>query len=284
MTAASRTGFCHEGIDIIWRILESMSTDRPGLALITGASSGIGREFALQLGREGCDLIVAGRRRERLQDLVERLPEVAVRPLVGDLGAQGGLAAIVAACAGEPLDLLVNNAGVSHYMSFLDLPPEKLTEVLQVKVVAPTSLAHAAAPGMVARGGGAIVNVAGMLAFGGAAPLGPAPGRAADVSTLADLVAFSQALHEEFGARGLRVQALCPGIVATEFHERQGMDLSAFPRMSAHEVVAASLKGLRLEEVVCAPGVPRRQLLDDVFAANLAAFGEQSPELAPRYR
>jgi hypothetical protein len=85
-------------------------------------------------------------------------------------------------------------------------------------------------------------------------------------------------------SRGLRIQALCPGIVATEFHERQGIDLSALPRMSAEDVVTASLRVLMLGEVVCAPGVERRDLLDAALESALAAFSAQSPHLAGRYR
>jgi hypothetical protein len=85
-------------------------------------------------------------------------------------------------------------------------------------------------------------------------------------------------------SRGLRIQALCPGIVATEFHERQGIDLSALPPMSADDVVTASLRGLMLAEVVCAPGVERRDLLEAALKGALAAFSAQSPHLAGRYR
>ncbi len=148
-------------------------------------------------------------------------------------------------------------------------------------VAAPTLLTRAAAPGMVARGEGTIINVAGMLAFSGPAP---AQGRATYVATLAHLVALSQALHQELKSQGLRIQVLCPGVVATEFHERQGMDLSAVPRMSAEDVVSASLRGLALGEVVCAPGVERSELLDAVFGADLAVFAAQAPQLAQRYR
>ena len=95
---------------------------------------------------------------------------------------------------------------------------------------------------------------------------------------------MTQALHEEISPHGLRAQVVCPGVVATEFHERQGLDLSAVPRMSAQDVVTASLRGLELGEVVCAPGVEDASLLDAVFRADLAAFGAQSPELAQRYR
>ncbi len=225
--------------------------------------------------------MVVGRRRERLEALVKELPNVKVRPLVADLGTDAGVQAVAEVCAHEELTMLVNNAGVAHYMPFTDLPADKASELLHVKVVAPTLLARAAAPGMVTRGEGTIVNVAGMLAFSGPAP---AQGRAAYVATLAHLVALSQALHQELHAQGVRIQALCPGIVATEFHERQGLDLSAVPRMSAEDVVSASLRGLELGEVVCAPGVERSELLDTVFGADLAAFAAQAPQLAQRYR
>ncbi len=263
----------------------SNTTDNPTrLALVTGASSGIGRAFALRLGADKYNLVVVGRRLDRLEELVAALPNVKVHPLVADLGTDTGVEAVADVCAREKISMLVNNAGVAHYMPFIKLPGSKASELLHVKVVAPTMLARAAAPGMVERAGGTIVNVSGMLAFGGPAPLGKAPGRAAYVGTLAYIVALSQALHEELGSSGVKVQALCPGIVATEFHERQGMDLSALPRMSAEDVVTASLRGLDLGEVVCAPGVERADLIDAVLKAGLAAFGAQAPQLAERYR
>ena len=264
-------------------ILEDQRSTEPRIALITGASSGIGRAFALRLGKQGGKIIAVGRRGDRLQDLVAALPDVEVQPVVADLATADGLATVAAICECEPLTLLVNNAGVSHYKSFTELPAEEAAEVLQVKVVAPTLLARAAAHGMIARGGGTIINVAGMLAFGAAAPLGKAAGRAVYVAALAHLVAFSEALHEERGTAGLTVQALCPGIVATEFHQRQGIDLSAVPRMSADDVVTASLRGLELRELICAPGVERSELIAACTRADLAAFGAQSPNLARRY-
>ena len=254
------------------------------LALVTGASSGIGRAFARRLAREGYELIVLGRREDRLAELTAEFPGLAIRPVIADLGTHAGVASVAELCEHEPLTLLVNNAGVAHYMSFADLPADKASELLHVKVVAPTMLARAAMPGMITRTGGTIINVAGMLAFGAPAPLGRSPGRATYVAALAHLVAFSQALHEELKDHGLQVQALCPGIVATEFHERQGMDLSAIPRMSADDVVTASLRGLALGEVVCAPGLEQADLLRAIFDADLSAFHAQSPQLADRYR
>lgn len=255
------------------------------LALVTGASSGIGRAFARRLGAEGYNLLLVGRRRERLEELVTELPDVEVRPLVADLGTDTGVEALAEAAATEPVTMLVNNAGVAHYMPFVELPADKARELVHVKVVAPTMVARAAAPGMVARGEGTIINVSGMLAFSGPASLEELPlRRAVYTATLAYIVAFSQALHEELKSEGLRVQALCPGVVATEFHERQGLDLSSVPRMSAEDVVTASLRGLELGEVVVAPGVEKSELLDEVSQADLAAFGAQAPQLAERYQ
>jgi short-subunit dehydrogenase len=260
-------------------------TERKRLALITGASSGIGQAFARRLGAQGYNLVVVGRRRDRLDDLVAALSNVEVRPLVADLGTDAGVEAVADVCEREELTMLVNNAGVAHYMPFANLPAAKANELLHVKVVAPTMLARAAVPGMLARGEGAIINVSGMLAFSGPAPIAQLPlRRAVYTGTLAHIVALSQSLHEELKSQGLRVQVLCPGVVATEFHERQGLDLSAMPRMSADDVVTASLRGLEIGEVLCAPGVEKSDLLDAVFKADLAAFAAQAPQLATRYR
>lgn len=149
--------------------------------------------------------------------------------------------------------------------------------------MAPTLLTRAVLGGMQERGEGTIINVAGMIAFSGPAPSSVMPRRAVYAGGLAFAVAMSQTLSAELEGTGVRVQVLCPGVVATEFHTVQGLDLSAVPRMSADEVVTASLRGLELGEVVVAPGVEDASLLDAVFSADLAAFGGQSPALASRY-
>ncbi|MGI5162096.1 SDR family NAD(P)-dependent oxidoreductase [Microbispora sp. CA-102843] len=254
------------------------------LALVTGATSGIGRAFAERLAAGGHDLVIVGRRKERLEEFAASHPEVEVRTVAADLSTDEGIDAVAEICAAEPLTMLVNNAGVSHYMPLAELPADKARELVHVKVVAPTMLTRAAVAGMRERGEGAIVNVAGMIAFSGPAPHSQMPRRAVYAGTLAHLVAMSQTLSAELEGTGVAVQVLCPGVVATEFHERQGLDLSAVPRMSADDVVTAGLRGLELGEIVCAPGVEDAGLLDAVFRAELAAFGAQSPQLATRYR
>ena len=137
---------------------------------------------------------------------------------------------------------------------------------------------------MIERATGTIVNIAGMIAFSGPAPSTVMPRRAVYGGTLAHAVTTSQILHAELEGTGVTVQVVSPGVVATEFHTVQGMDLSNVPRMSAEDVVTASLRGLELGEVVVAPGVEDRSLLQKVFDADLAAFGGQSPQLASRYQ
>lgn len=256
-----------------------------GLAVVTGASSGIGREYARRLASRGTDVIAVGRRQERLDELATEFPDVAVRTVVADLSTREGIQEVISAVGDQPVTFLVNNAGVAHYKAFTELPEEEAAELVGVKVLAPTLLTRAITPGMVERGAGQIVNVAGMIAFSGPATLEQVGlRRAVYASTLAYALAFSQTLNAELSPSGVNVQVLLPGVVATEFHERQGMDLSAVPRMTAADVVTASLRGIDLGETVTAPGVEQHTLLEDVFAADLAAFGAQSPELASRYR
>lgn len=256
-----------------------------GLAVVTGASSGIGREYARRLARRGTSLIVVGRREERLTELAGDFPDVQVETVVADLAETAGIQTVIDAIGDQAVTMLVNNAGVAHYSPFADLSPAHATELIGVKVHAPTMLTHAVVSGMISRGQGQIVNVAGMLAFSGPASLEQVGlHRSVYASSLAYALAFSQTLQTEIAVHGIGVQALLPGVVATEFHERQGMDLSAVPRMTAADVVTASLRGIELGEGVTAPGVEQVHLLEEIFSADLNAFGAQSAELAARYR
>lgn len=257
----------------------------PGLALVTGASSGIGHAFAQRLATDGYDLIVVGRRQERLTSLAAESSDVSVEVVVADLATRDGIDTVAELCATRPLTMLVNNAGLAHYMPMVDLTAAQASELVYVKTLAPTLLTRAALRGMLDRGQGEIVTIAGMIAFSGPAPAAPPPGqRAVYTATLAGALAMSQTLSAELADTGVGIHVVCPGIVATEFHTVQGMDLSAIPRMSPTDVVTAALAGITLGETVIAPGVEDPTLLDTVFAADLNAFHQQNPHLASRYQ
>jgi short-subunit dehydrogenase len=203
--------------------------------------------------------------------------EVKVRTVVADLSTSEAVDRVAEICATEPLTVLVNNAGVAHYMPLADLPAGKAVELVNVKVLAPTMLARAAVGGMQERGAGTIINVAGMIAFSGPAPHSQTPRRVVYADSLAYLVAMSQTLSAELEGTGVVVQVVCPGVVATEFHERQGLDLSAVPRMSADDVVTASLRGLQLGETVCTPGIENASLWTRSFKQTSPPSGRKAP-------
>jgi uncharacterized protein len=124
----------------------------------------------------------------------------------------------------------VNNAGFGGYRPFLQLDPDRTEELIRLQVPAVTRLTRATLPGMVARGSGAVINVSSQLALSAALPSSPLPpGRAVYFATKAYVNAFTQLLHSELAGTGVRVQALCPSVMATEFHAGLGTDASRLP-------------------------------------------------------
>ncbi len=241
------------------------------IALVTGASSGLGAEFARQLASRGHDLILVARRQERLAALAGELADrhgIATEPLIADLADPAGVAQVEACIAGLPrLDLLVNNAGFGIGGAFARADVAGQADMLNVHVMAPMRLARAALPGMIARRLGGIINVASVAAFMAL------PDNVNYCATKAYLVTFSQALAAEARQHGVRVQALCPGFTVTEFHshtDRVGAGHRAFPRFlwgAAPAVVVDSLRGLERGQVICVPGFLNRVI------ASLARAG-----------
>jgi uncharacterized protein len=263
-----------------------MSENTRQLGLVTGASSGIGLAYARVLAGRGYDLILVGRRRDRLDGLAEELRGVGARAeaVVADLGVSDGIAAVETLCRERPIDLLVNNAGVAHYMKFAELPPERLDELLQVNTVAVVKLTRAAVGGMVSRGRGAIINVASLLAFSGAARLPNLPARATYAATKAFMVVFSQLLAAELEGTGVNLQVVCPGVVVSEFHTRQGMDPGRWPRLPAEELVRGSLADLDAGVLVSVPTVEETGTVEEVAAAQGKLLSQALlPALAARY-
>ena len=234
-----------------------MSTNMRPRALVTGASSGIGAAFAERLAKDGYDLIVVARRRDKLEELAQRLREshqVNVEVLVADLSRPDSLRTVEKRIAEDSaLEMLVNNAGFGGYMPFVELGPERAEELINLKVLAVTRLTRAALPGMLGRGRGSIINVSSRLGFSGSMGSSQLPKRATYAGSNAYINTFTQLLQSELDGTGVQVQALCPGLVATEFHAHVGTDSSRFPAavvMQPEDLVSASLAGLKLGEAI----------------------------------
>jgi short-subunit dehydrogenase len=192
---------------------------------------------------------------------------------------------VAARAAAAPLALLVNNAGFGGYRRFVELDPKVADELLSVHVRAVVQVTRAALPAMVARQQGGVISVASLLAFSGTVTGGFFPARAIYAGAKSFLVTFTQILASELADTGVRVQVCLPGVVATEFHEVQGMDLSKVPRMSADDVARAALAGLRLGEVLCAPGMEDATPLQKIGEAQQAALAAaRATTPAARYR
>src|SRR5450759_3717244 len=176
-----------------------------GLAVITGASSGIGQAYAERLAGDGWGVAIVGRRRSRLDALAERLSADCggdVRVFESDLSDREQLDALRTELASLPVDMLVNNAGLAHYMPFSELPEDKATELVDTNVLAPVLLTRSVLPGMLQRGKGAVINIASLLAFSGPADSPHLPRRAVYAGSKAFIVAFTQVLATELRGTG----------------------------------------------------------------------------------
>ncbi len=227
-----------------------------GLALITGASSGIGAAFALQLAERGHDLLLTGRRREKLAALARELEgsyPIRAQIVIAELSDGQELAALEERVRGLELAFLVNNAGYGQGRLYDEETIAGNLRMVEVHVLAAMRLTHAALPGMLARGAGAIINVASLAA------LFPLPRNVAYCSTKMFLMAFSESLYMELAPRGIVVQALLPGFTRSDFHRRMGTrTYEGFGRsliwMPADEVVRIALRRLGNGRVICIPG------------------------------
>jgi hypothetical protein len=229
-------------------------------AVVTGASTGLGRSFAERLARDQYDLVLVARDAARLEELAARLAAeqpISARSLPADLTERAGLARVERELRERTPDLLVNNAGFGTVGRFAELDLDAEEREVRLNVLALVRLTHAALAPMVERGNGAVVNVSSL------AGESPAPYTATYAATKAFVTSFTEALSEELRGTGVRVQALLPGFTRTEFQERAGIDPATIPGIAWMEpgaVVDASLAALERGQVTCIPGLGNRVL------------------------
>ena len=245
-------------------------------ALVTGASSGIGEEFARYHAERGGDVIITARREEQLNDLkaeLEKAHGITVHVFALDLGAQGGAKALYDKIkgAGLTVDVLINNAGFGGQGKFLQRSLEDEQAMIDLNVSALVALTHMVGQDMVAQGSGKILNV------GSTAGFVPGPNQAIYFATKAFVKSFSEALSQELKGTGVKVTLLAPGYVETEFADRSGLRGTklvsgggktprsvakyGYDAMRRGELVAVNEKGLDFALNWLIPFMPRRAVL-----------------------
>lgn len=246
----------------------SQNTSR-GVALVTGASSGIGAVYADRLARRGHDLLLVARDGKRLEQLAARIREQTGRKaetLVADLTDRADTRRLAARIAADgSIGLLVNNAGVGAAAPMVDSDPDSLEAMIELNVTALTRLSHAAAVRFAREGRGAIINIASIVA------LAPSLLNGTYSGTKAFVVNLTQSLHAELGARGVQLQAVLPGATRTNFWDHTGVALEQLPQhwvMSAEDMVDAALVGFDRGELITIPALPDVQQWEALDAAR----------------
>jgi short-subunit dehydrogenase len=228
------------------------------VTLVTGASSGIGRELARAAADDGGTLILVARRRERLEGLAAELtaahPGLDARPWPADLADPDGTRGLLAGLAAEGIavDHLVNNAGLGNSGRFHRIDAERHRQMMAVNVIALHALLQGLLPGMVERGYGRVLNVASTAAFQ------PLPFLATYAAGKAFVLSLSAALWQEYRGTGVAVTCLCPGKTETEFFSPSGLDESGFgkvPMASAAAVARAGYRGMMAGRRLVIPGL-----------------------------
>lgn len=246
-----------------------------GTALITGASSGIGATYADRLARRGHDLVLVARDKARMAAIAATLREqtgVAIDILPADLTVAEDLQTVEARLRDDSrIGLLVNNAGAAGTGGFTEPNLDALDSLIRLNVTAVTRLAGAVVPRFLASGGGAIINIASVLAVAPEMFAGIYP------ATKAFVLTFSQSLQNELGGRGIYVQAVLPAATRTEIWERSGRDIASIPGvMEVGELVDAALVGFDRREAITLPS------LHDVD--QWEAFSSARQALLPNFR
>lgn len=263
-----------------------MASETKGLAVVTGASTGIGAVYADRLAKRGYDLLLVARDRARLEALAQRLrvetgQKIDVRQT--DLTDPAQVASLAAHIEKEPrLSLLVNNAGMGSSGTLSTSPPEEASRLIALNITAPTLLAGAAAKALGKLGRGGIINLSSVLA------LAPEMFEGTYSASKAYILNLSISLARDLAASGVHVQAVLPGATRTEIWERSGKDLDSFPPdwvMEPGDLVDAALVGFDAGEVVTIPPLADEDGWTAMQAARLALAPNLSRRaVAARYR
>ncbi len=249
-------------------------SDPKGTAVVTGATGGVGALYAAGLAQRGYDLLLVGRQQKTLEAVataVKQKANVEVDTLEANLAEAKDLARIEARISGDPaITALINSATAVTFSPLAKLTSPALDEMIAVNITALTRLTRAVLPGFVARGAGAIVNFASVLAFHPWAEFGVYSAAKAYV------VSFSQALQGEAAGRGVLVQVVTPPAVDTDFWNKAGLPVSNLPAgavMNPQHLVDAALKGLDRGESWVFPSLPEQALWDDFQKTRQALVG-----------
>jgi short-subunit dehydrogenase len=262
-----------------------MTTPSPkGVALITGASSGIGAIYADRLARRGYDLILVARSAERLNAAAGHLRAefgVRVTPLAADLNDHGDLAKVEAVLRTDPaITMLVNNAGVGSVASILQADVDKMEAMIDLNITALTRLTYAAAPAFVARGAGAIINISSAVAIAVENLNGVYS------ASKSYVLSFGHSLQKDLAGKGVRIQTVLPAATATEFWDVAGYapQKTSETTMRAEDLVDAALAGFDAGELVTIPALHEAEAWtrwEQERREMAAKF--RNPRPAPRY-
>ncbi|CAN7685308.1 SDR family oxidoreductase [Pseudoduganella sp. LjRoot289] len=265
-----------------------MSTSSRKLAVVTGASSGIGAVYADRLAKRGYDLLLVARRGERLQALASTISTahgVRVETLIADLATEAGQASVEHVLSSNPaVGVLVNNAGIARLAPIAGGPLQDSLSQIALNITALTRLTHAALPGMKSRNDGLIINIASALA------LHTLPVSSVYSGTKAFVLAFSRGLQQELADTGVKVQVVLPAATATEVWDNSGIPLSALAPesvMKTDDMVDAALRALDQGEDTTMPSVADAEAIERFESARVALFnmgqtGKVAPRLLPR--
>lgn len=260
-------------------------------ALITGATSGIGAAYASKFARQGYDLVITGRRKEKIEAAAAQIRQEYnsnVEVILAELSETEGVKKVIDFIGGRKIEILVNNAGfgVSSWYQASDLAA--MEQLAKVNVLAPMELIHAVLPGMVERGSGTIINISSESVYM------VIPKNAVYSGAKAFLKSFTEGLHLDLMGTGVRVMAVCPGLTHTDFHEKMAIEKSRqtdrgqIKWMSPEEVVEISLRDLERGKVVCIPGrhtkmlahllnmMPRKSYYKFMYNFSMKNFGKKA--------